>query len=161
MCTKNLDDMIYSSWRIEHDELKLAIYGHFLPFNFPKTQRIKILKNPKNYLWCHQFAHVYQKSQSYDIRFPRCGVRQTEFFVISGHLFLNEKNAWMYPFICVHQRWQSWCMVPRYGVQQIQFFLILGHFLHFYPTNNPENQNFEKIKKIPGDIIILNMCIHK
>ena len=67
MCTKNLDDMIYSAWRIEHDGLKLAIYGHFLPFNFPKTQKIKILKNSKNYLWCHQFAHVYQKSQSYDI----------------------------------------------------------------------------------------------
>ena len=102
MCTKNLDDMIYSSWHIEHDELKLAIYGHFLPFNFPKTQRIKILKNPKNYLWCHQFAHVYQKSQSYDIRFPRCGVRQTEFFVISGHLFLKRKmHGCILLYVCI------------------------------------------------------------
>ena len=33
------------------------------------------------------------------------------------------------------------------------FFVILGYFLPFYPTNNPENQNFEKKKKAPGDII--------
>ena len=37
-------------------------------------------------------------------------------------------------------------------------FVILGHFLPFYPTNNPKNQNFEKIKQTPGDIIILHKC---
>ena len=37
-------------------------------------------------------------------------------------------------------------------------FLILGHFLLFYLSNSPKNQNFEKMKKIPGDIIILHMC---
>ena len=31
-------------------------------------------------------------------------------------------------------------------------------FLPFYPLNNPKNQNFEKMKKITGDIIILHMC---
>ena len=50
---------------------------------------------------------MYQKSQSYDVWFLRHGVRQTEFFVI------------------------------------------LGHVLPFYPTNNPQNQNFEKMKKTP------------
>ena len=28
------------------------------------------------------------------------------------------------------------------------------NFLSFYPPNNPKNLNFEKMKKIPGDIII-------
>ena len=37
-------------------------------------------------------------------------------------------------------------------------FLILDHFLPFYPRNNPENQNFEKMKKTPGEFIILQMC---
>ena len=32
LCTENLDDMIYSSWDIECDRLKLVITGHFLPF---------------------------------------------------------------------------------------------------------------------------------
>ena len=30
-----------------------------------------------------------------------------------------------------------------------EFFVILGHFLPFYPTNDPKNQNFEKMKKTP------------
>ena len=37
------------------------------------------------------------------------------------------------------------------------FFLIFDHLLPFYPPNNPENQNFEKMKKMPVDIIILHM----
>ena len=36
--------------------------------------------------------------------------------------------------------------------------VILGHFLPFYPLKNPKNQNFEKMQKIAGDIIILHMC---
>ena len=56
----------------------------------------------------------------------------------------------------------------RYGVQQTEF-LILGHFFiwgHLCPFRpppppyNPENQNFEKMKKVPEDIIILHVC-HK
>ena len=39
-----------------------------------------------------------------------------------------------------------------------QFLVILGHFLPFYSTNNPKNQNFEKMKKAPGDIIIFHKC---
>ena len=38
--TKNLDDMVYSSWDIDHDGQKLVILRHFLPFQSPK--------NPKN-----------------------------------------------------------------------------------------------------------------
>ena len=34
----------------------------------------------------------------------------------------------------------------------------MGHFLHFYSPNSPKNQNFEKMKKKPGDIIILHNC---
>ena len=30
LCTKNLDDMIYSSWDIEFDRLKLVILGQFI-----------------------------------------------------------------------------------------------------------------------------------
>ena len=40
----------------------------------------------------------------------------------------------------------------------IQNFSHFGHFLPFYAPNNPKNQNFEKMKKTPGDITILHMC---
>ena len=49
-----------------------------------------------------------------------------------------------------------------YGFSDIecnrQIFVILDCFLLFYPPNNPKNKNFEKLKKDPGDIIILHMC---
>ena len=35
--------------------------------------------------------------------------------------------------------------------------IILGYFLPFYPPNSQKNQNFEKMKKMPGDITILYM----
>ena len=49
-------------------------------------------------------------------------------------------------------------MVPRIGTAMNRIFVTLGHFLHFYPPNNPENQNFEKMRKKTEDIVILNMC---
>ena len=44
-----------------------------------------------------------------------------------------------------------------------QFFVILGYFLPFWPTpsNKPENQNFEEMKKTFGDVTILNLCNKK
>ena len=48
-------------------------------------------------------------------------------------------------------------MVPDI-LSATELFVIFGHFLPFYPLNNPKNQNFEKMKKTPGDIIILHMC---
>ena len=100
-------------------------------------------------------------------------VRQTETFVILGNFlpfqppdnpenqnFKIEKNTWRYyHFTHLHHKWQSYDVwFLRYGVQQTEFFVILDHFLPFYPPNNPKNQNFEKLKKTPGDIIILHMC---
>ena len=41
-----------------------------------------------------------------------------------------------------------------------EFFLILGHFLPFYPLNNPENLNFEKMKQEPGNIISHKLTIN-
>ena len=46
----------------------------------------------------------------------------------------------------------------KYQAQQTKFFvIILGHFLTFHPPDDPENQNFAKMKKAPEDIIILRM----
>ena len=42
-------------------------------------------------------------------------------------------------------------------MQQTKCFAIFDCFLPFYPPNNLKNQNFEKLKKQPGDIIISHM----
>ena len=72
----------------------------------------------------------------------------------------NEKNARRYyHFTHVYQKWQSYDVwFPRHGVQQTEFFVILDNFLPFYLPNNLKNQNFEKIKNMPQDIIILHRC---
>ena len=69
------------------------------------------------------------------------------------------KHSWRYyHFIQVYHKWKShdvWFL--RYEAWQTEFFVILDHFLPFYPPNNPKNQNFEKMKTMPGVIIILHM----
>ena len=55
----------------------------------------------------------------------------------------------------MYHEWQSydiWFM--RYGARQRKIFFILP----FYPTNNLENQNFEKMRKRLRYITILHMC---
>ena len=49
-----------------------------------------------------------------------------------------------------------WCMVPEIWSATDRTFCHFGPFFALFPPNNPKNQNFEKMKKTPGDIIILN-----
>ena len=71
----------------------------------------------------------------------------------------NEKNWKCYHFQLVYHKWRS------YDV----WFLRYLHFLSFWTIScpltlppqslyNSENPNFEKMKKMPGDIIILQKC---
>ena len=75
-----------------------------------------------------------------------------------------KKNCWRYHhFTHVYQKPQSYeVQFLRYGVRQF-FLVIFGHFLPLFSPlpNNPENQNFEKMKKASGDVIILNLCNKK
>ena len=80
-------------------------------------------------------------------------------FKSTKNLFLRYgawQNAWRYcHFTYVYHKWQSYdvCFL-RCGTWQTEFFVILGHFLLIYTTNNLKNQNFLKMNKMPGDIII-------
>ena len=69
----------------------------------------------------------------------------------------NEKNPWRYYyFTLVQNKWPSYDVwFLRYQVQQTELLVILDHFLPFYSPSNPKNQNFEKLKKTPGGIIIV------
>ena len=83
-CTKHLDGMIYSSWNMEYDRLKLVILGHFLAFNFPKNpKKIKIKKNVKiiarDIIILYVYHHNHMMYSSWDMRLA-------EFLVILGQL---------------------------------------------------------------------------
>ena len=82
---------------------------------------------------------------------PPYGPRKSKFWK-------NEKKIWgYYHFTNVYQKWQSYDVwFLTYGVQQTGFFVILDQFLPFNLSNNLKDQNFEKMKKPPGDIIILH-----
>ena len=60
-------------------------------------------------------------------------------------------------FTHVYHQWQSYDVwFLRYQAWQMEFFVILDRFLPFYLSNNTKNRNFEKLKKTPGEIIILH-----
>ena len=49
------------------------------------------------------------------------------------------------------------CIVSEILSATDRTFCHFGLFFALLPPRNPENQNFEKMKKAPGDIIILHM----
>ena len=80
--------------------------------------------------------------------------------ILENQNFNTEKNTWRYyHFTHLHNKWQSHnlCFL-RYGALQTNLFVILDYFLPFYPPMDPENLNFEKMKKPSEDIIILQIC---
>ena len=65
-------------------------------------------------------------------------------------------------YMCVPKIMIRWCLVPEIWCPTDNFFSFWRPFVALppppSPTNNPKNQNFENIKNIPGDIVILHMC---
>ena len=72
--------------------------------------------------------------------------------------FENMKKTQTDAILCMYTINDNHMMYHSCGAWQAEFFVILAYFLHFYPHNNPKNQNFEIMKKPPGDIITLHMC---
>ena len=59
----------------------------------------------------------------------------------------------------MYQNWWSYDVwLLGYKGRTDRFFYRFGLFFALLPCTNPENQNFEKKKKKPGDIIILHNC---
>ena len=55
-------------------------------------------------------------------------------------------------FTCV----EDYVWFLRYKVRQREFFVIFGFFQPFDIPNNPKNQDFKQMKRMLGDIIILD-----
>ena len=99
-----------------------------------------------------------------------CEEGGAHFRISSWHLLMNFKKPeksefWKNEkkFTHVYQKPQ-WCTVPEIQSQndffchfEPSFALLPLYVLPLYLTNNPENQNFEKMKNTPEDIISLHM----
>ena len=70
--------MIHSSWDIEFDRLKLVIMSHFMPF-YPSPLKPKKSESWKKKLQEISSFYMCTKNQSYEVRFLRYRVSQTEF----------------------------------------------------------------------------------
>ena len=66
----------------------------------------------------------------------------------------NGKNTPRYHFTNINDSH----MIPQIWSATDRIFCYFGLFFAFLPPNNLKNQNFEKMKQTPGDIIILYMC---
>ena len=126
----------------------------------------KIKKNTCRYNYQNLDDMIYMTYSSWNIE------QNILKLVILGHLLpfyphknpkikilKNEKICWRYHhFTYVYQKSQSYDVwFLRYGVRQTEYFVIMDRFLPFYSPMDPENQNFEKMKKTLEDIIILQM----
>ena len=152
--------MIYSSWDIECDRLRLLIMSHFMSFILPpknpKNQNFEKMK--KNCWRYHHFTQMYQKPQPYEVQFLRYGVRQTEFWsfafippnnhknqtfktmkkvywhVITLHMCTKNHNQMMYAF------WDMEYNRPN-------FLLFWAIFCPFTPLLTPQIKIWNKFKK--------------
>ena len=113
------------------------------------------------------------KWKSYEAWFLRYGVWQAKFFLTLDHFFpfcfpKNPKNRNFYKmkkttrdiiilYMCIinenHMMYVFWDMKHD---RRLSFCAI---FCPFMPLATPKNQNFEKMKQKPGDIIILKKSI--
>ena len=160
--SKNLYGMIYISWDVECNKLKLVIWVIFCAFN-PQNQNqsFEKLKKASGDVIILQMCtkiHDHMMYASWDME---CNMHNflslLAIFCPFTQLLTPKINIWkkcqkkktgdiILLQICSisedHMMYVSWD--TTHGRQ---FFVILGHFLHFDPPNNPKNQNFEKMKK--------------
>ena len=139
MCTKNLHDMIYSSWYIGHDRLKLVISGHFLHFYSPKNPKIqnfemKKIAVPKiTIIWC-TVPEIQSEADGILCYFvPHLPPTQND---TKWHKILYDKIE--------HDKQNS-----------LTFCVI---FCLFTPLTICKIKILKNDKKTPRDIIILHMC---
>ena len=132
-------------------------------FNLLTTQKIKIFKKWKKPLVISSFYARVPKIiiLCYTVREIWC---MTDVIFHFGLFFAllppsnnletqnfekMKKKPWGYHYFTHvhHKSWSYALLYLRYGTWQLQFSLfILGYFLPFQHPNNPENQNFEKMK---------------
>ena len=143
--------MIYSSWDIECDRLKLVIMGHFFcPFTSPlKTQKIKILKKWKNLLEISSFYRCVPKTTIIWVTVPEIW-SDTDRIICNFGLFLpfypppspnnpeninfekNEKKHLEMPsfYICVPKITITWWKIP-------EIWNVTDNFLSFWAKITP------------------------
>ena len=121
----------------------------------------------------HHFTHVYQKPQSYEVRFLWYGVRQTEFFVILVHflpfhpitthkikilkkwkknkLYMSSFYTWVSKIMIIYASWDMEC-------NRNNFLSFWAMFWPFTPLLTLKTKIWKKCKKCL-EILSFYMCV--
>ena len=163
MCTNNLYDVIYSSWDIEWDRLKLVIISHFLPFTLPpknpKSQNFeKTTKIAGDIIILHECIknHNHMRYSSQDIDWDRQKVLSfwaiycqspptpphppppltTQKIKILKQWKKNLEKSSLY--ICIPKITIIWCMLPEIWNTTDITFCHFGPFFALFPHFWPQ-----------------------
>ena len=179
MCTRNHNHMRYSSRYTKWDRL-FCYFGPLfcdfnpLPLNNPENQNFEEIKKAFGDVIILNLCNKKHDHMIYAYTDIECLHRHIflsfrPFFALLAHLWSrklkNVINIWRYYHLII------WSPDIMYGSWDIKFnrqnyFVILGKFLSFYspppppppPPLTTQKMKISKIKKNPGDIIILHMC---
>ena len=144
ICSRNHNHMRYSSWAREWHRQK------FLSFSviFVKM-KISSFYTCERKITFIMLPQIWSATNIISCYFGSIFTLLPYYWHQELKLWKNVKKSWRYfPFRHVHHEWRSydvWFLI--YKAQRTEFFVILSHFfLSFDQPNNPENQNFEKMK---------------
>ena len=171
ICTINDNHMMHGSWDMEHDKQNfLSFWTIFCPFTPYATWKSKIMKKwkktPEDIIILHTCTINYNHMMYGSGDMKHDG---QNFLFWTNFRTFNPLKTWKIKFwknekkhqetisffICVPLITIIWCMVPEIWRVTDRIFCHFGSFFALCPSNNMKNQNSEKMKKNPGDIIIL------
>ena len=144
----------YGVW---HNFCHFGPFFDLLPHYWPP--KLKFGKNVRNTWRYYPFPYVYHKRKSYHMKYGSWDIRHNRVFChflpfdpTNNLKNLNFEKMKKTPgdIIILHKHTINYnhdVWFPRYEAWPTELFAVLGHFSPFYPTNNPKNQNFEKMKK--------------
>ena len=171
-CTRNHNHMRY--------KVRQTFWAIFCHFTLLAIGKIKILKKWKKHLeislvytcipkmtiiWC-MLHEIWNKT---DIIFCHFGPFSAQLLTLLTTWKIKVLKKWknhlkiLSFYTCIPQMMMMmiiWSIVPEIWSRTGRTFCHFGLFFALLPPppKNLENQNFEKMKKVPADIIILYMC---
>ena len=153
---------MHASWDMDGTGIIFCHFGPFLPFNPQKPRKSKFWKYRKKPWRYYPFTYVYHKWRSYEIwsAMDRIFCHLRLFFAVlpwqptKSEFWKNEINGRGHHFTHAYHKWWSYNVLFFRGSDRM--FCHFGPFFTILPPNNPENHNFEKMKKTE-DVIILHM----
>ena len=161
---------MYGFWEMECDRIfsGVGLFFALLPPNNPENQNFEKINTWRYY----DFTHVYHKWQSYDVWFLSMESYGQNFVILDRFLlFYPNNNSQNQNFLKMKETSRDiiilhMCtlndMYKMHGSWDMERnnhnFLSLWTVFCPFTLLTPKKSKFWKIKKTPGDILILHMC---